>query len=555
MKVLGFSNGHDKGAVIIEDGKIKVGISQERLSRLKHDGGYSGGLIPWDSINYCLSYLGWTYNDLDFVVYSTTEMIDNVQQQFQQRVKNFNINKLFFIPHHLAHAYSSFFSSGFDEAAVIVADASGSILNYQNKLHKWYSKDRTGLSPEEDWTEAISIFKFTKSGYEEVYKKWIKYPIPVETEDETSLGMLYGQGCRQLVYDQDTNSWAAGKLMGLASYADRDIVNDAELYVKELDNDIFIPNKAIYPRVNHESDFAARSSVAGIYQREQERASLILSRIAKNLTNSVNVCTAGGSFLNCNANQAIVDSDQWEGCFFVPPSDDSGIPLGCAWFAYQKMADIQNNQLLNPYIGKTYSREEIVSALNSFSHIQFTEFDNFDDFTDIVSHYLSIDRVIGWYQDGSEIGPRALGNRSILASPARKWMTNFINSEIKEREWYRPFAPSVLHEYKNELFESPYFSPYMLTVTKVREEWRNKIPAVTHIDDSARPQSVTKEMNEKFYKLISKFHEKTGIPCLLNTSFNGPHEPIVETPLEAINTFLRQKLDHLVLGNFFLTRV
>ena len=141
MKVLGFSNGHDKGAVVIEDGEIRVGITQERLTRVKHDGGYQGGKIPWESINYCLNYLGWSYNDLDLVVYSTTEMVDDVHQQFQNKVRNFNINKLFFIPHHLAHAYSSFFSSGFDEAAVIVADASGSILNFQNKLNLWYSKD------------------------------------------------------------------------------------------------------------------------------------------------------------------------------------------------------------------------------------------------------------------------------------------------------------------------------------------------------------------------------------------------------------------------------
>ena len=554
MKVLGFSNGHDKGAVIIEDGEIKVGITQERLTRVKHDGGYQGGKIPWESINYCLNYLGWKYTDLDLVVYSTTEMVDDVHQQFQNKVRNFNINKLFFIPHHLAHAYSSFFSSGFDEAAVIVADASGSILNFQNKLNLWYSKDRTGLLPNEDWTEAMSIFKFTKDGYDEVYKKWIKYPIPENTDDETSLGMLYGQGCRQIVYDQDKNSWAAGKLMGLASYADMDIVNNAELYVKEIDNDIFIPNTPIYPRVNHISDFAARSTVAGIYQREQERASLILSRMAKKFTNSPNVCTAGCSFLNCNANQAIVDTGIWENCFFVPPSDDSGIPLGCAWFAYQKMADIKENKLLVPYLGKKYSREEIVSVLNEYSELDFVEYDTFEDLSDVVSHFLSINRVIGWFQDGSEIGPRALGNRSILASPAPKWMTGHINSDIKKREWYRPFAPSILHEYKDQVFESPYFSPYMLTVTEVKEEWRDKIPAITHIDNSARPQSVTKELNEKFYTLIQKFHEKTGIPCVLNTSFNGPEEPIVETPREAINTFLRQGLDHLVIGNFFLTR-
>ena len=229
--------------------------------------------------------------------------------------------------------------------------------------------------------------------------------------------------------------------------------------------------------------------------------------------------------------------------------------MGCAWFAYQKMADINENKLLVPYLGKKYSRAEIVSVLNEMSYLNFVEYDSFDDLIDIVTHYLSINRVVGWFQDGSEIGPRALGNRSILASPTQKWMTGHINSDIKHREWYRPFAPSILHEYKDDVFESPYFSPYMLTVTHVREEWRNKIPAVTHIDGSARPQSVTKEMNEKFYNLISKFHEKTGIPCLLNTSFKGPHEPIVEKPLEAINTFLNQKIDHLVLGNFLLTRV
>jgi carbamoyltransferase len=276
--------------------------------------------------------------------------------------------------------------------------------------------------------------------------------------------------------------------------------------------------------------------------------------MAKKFTNSPNVCTAGGSFLNCNANQAIVDTGIWENCFFVPPSDDSGIPLGCAWFAYQKMADIKENKLLVPYLGKKYSREEIVSVLNEYSELDFVEYDTFEDLTEVVSHFLSINRVIGWFQDGSEIGPRALGNRSILASPAPKWMTGHINSDIKKREWYRPFAPSILHEYKDQVFESPYFSPYMLTVTEVKEEWRDKIPAITHIDNSARPQSVTKELNEKFYTLIQKFHEKTGIPCVLNTSFNGPEEPIVETPREAINTFLRQGLDHLVIGNFFLTR-
>jgi carbamoyltransferase len=162
--------------------------------------------------------------------------------------------------------------------------------------------------------------------------------------------------------------------------------------------------------------------------------------------------------------------------------------------------------------------------------------------------------VIGWFQGGSEIGPRALGNRSILASPIQKWMSGHINGDIKHREWYRPFAPAVLFEHQSEVFESDVYSPHMLVTTSVKEEWRDKIPAVTHIDYSARHQSVTKENNPKFYSLINSFYGETGVPVLLNTSFNGPHEPIVETPEEAIKTFISNKLDILVIDNFIISR-
>lgn len=555
MVVLGFSNGHDKGAVIIEDGKIKVGITQERITRKKHDGGYSGGLIPFESINYCLNYLSYTFDDIDLVVYSTTELSDTVPEQITCHVKNFDLNKLKFIPHHLAHAYSSFFSSGFDEAVVIVCDASGSILNDLNYLHEWYPDvSKSALPPNVDLTEAISIYKFTKSETEEIYKKWIKYPIPINTTDEFSLGMLYGQGCRQIVYDKDTNSWTAGKLMGLASYADQNIVDEYPPYIQDLGHDIFIPNTPIKPEVNWEADFFSRACVAGIYQREQERGSLILARIAKELSNSPNLCVAGGSFLNCNANQAILDSDLYEDCYFIPPSDDSGIPLGCAWFAYQNVAQIQSNKILLPYLGKKYNRKEIISTLNEFPFLTFREFEVFDDITEQIATELSKNKVVGWFQGGSEVGPRALGNRSILASPINSWMTKHINSDIKMREWYRPFAPAVLYENQNEIFESDVFSPYMLTVTNVKESWRLRIPAVTHFDNSARVQSVTIRTNEKFYKLIRAFKEKTSVPVLLNTSFNGPHEPIVETPKNAILTFLSQNIDILVIENFIITR-
>jgi carbamoyltransferase len=554
MRVLGFSVGHDKGAVIIEDGKVVVGITQERLTRIKHDGAHQGGIIPFESINYCLNEVGITYKEIDFFVYSTTEIEDKTPSDFFRKYIDLSNDKLFFIPHHLAHAYSTFFSSGFDDAAVIVADASGSILNFKNKLHLWYDVDRTGLDSNEDWTEGISIFHFTKNEHKEVYKKWIKHPVPIDTNEGVSVGTVYSQGSLQLIYEPNENTWPAGKLMGLASYADNEIVEEAPEYIQDLGDDIYIPNNAIYPKVTWQSDFFSRACVAGIYQREQERASLILAKIAKDKTGSENVCVAGGSFLNCNSNERILNSGLYKNCYFIPPSDDSGIPLGCAWFAYQKLTDIKEVEQLSPYLGKSYSKKDIVEVLNDYPGLNYTEYDDFDLLIDEISYWLSQNRVIGWFQGGSEIGPRALGNRSILASPIKSWMTGHINSDIKKREWYRPFAPAVLFEHQSEVFESDVYSPYMLVTTTVKEEWRNKIPAVVHVDNSARHQSVTEKNNPKFHSLIKKFYEITNVPVLLNTSFNGPKEPIVETPREAINTFFENKLDYLVINNFIISK-
>jgi carbamoyltransferase len=553
MRTLGFSVGHDKGAVIIENGKVVVGITQERLSRIKHDGAYQGGTLPHDSILYCLNYLGITIKDINSIVYSTTELVDDVDEQF----KNYfgNSVPLTFIPHHLAHAYSSFFSSGFEDAAVIVADASGSVLNSLNKLPNWYPNiTELGLDLEEDWSEGISIYHLTKNTQKEVYKKWIKYPVPLDTDDDVSVGTLYSEGSLQLIYEPNSHTWPAGKLMGLASYANQDIVNEAPFYIVEKDGNIFIPNKKIYPKVTYNSDFYSKACVAGIYQREQERVSIMLANKAKELTGSINVCVAGGSFLNCNSNEKILNSGIFENSYFIPPADDSGIPLGCAWYAYQELIDIQDTEIFSPYIGKPYSRLEVIEAINKHNISGFKEYDNMDELTEDVSSLLVKNMVIGWYQGGSEIGPRALGNRSILASPINSWMTGHINADIKKREWYRPFAPAVLFEHQKDIFESDVYSPYMLVTTSVKEEWRSKIPAVTHIDYSSRHQSVTESNNNKFYNLITSFYNKTGVPVLLNTSFNGPKEPIVESPYDAIRTFLETGLDHVVINNFLISK-
>ena len=499
-----------------------------------------------------------TIQDIDLIVYSTTEALDTT---YEQLFKIFQVpeKKVQFIPHHLAHAYSSFFSSGFDEAAVIVADASGSILNGFNKLSEWYpEKTKEGLQEGEDWTEGIAIFHLPKKDWTEVYKKWIKYPVPMNTNECTSVGTMYSEGSVQLVYEPSKGTWPAGKLMGLASYADKSIVNEAPLYANYTDEtktDICIPNNTIYPRVRWSSDFFSKACVAGIYQREQERISLMLSEMANKFTESKNVCTAGGSFLNCNSNEVIIKSGLFENCFFVPPADDSGIPLGCAWYAYQQVANIKETNQISPYFGRTYFDDEVEMIISKHPNLQFEKFEDFDTLLSIITDRLVNNRVIGWFQGGSEIGPRALGNRSILASPINSWMKDHINHDVKGREWYRPFAPAVLFEHQTEIFDLEYYSPYMLVTSNVRENWKQKIPAVVHIDGSARFQSVTIESNERFYKLIKSFYESTGVPVLLNTSFNGPHEPMVETPSDAVICMNQRNLDHLVIGNYIISRL
>jgi carbamoyltransferase len=274
----------------------------------------------------------------------------------------------------------------------------------------------------------------------------------------------------------------------------------------------------------------------------------------KKRTNSNNVCTAGGSFLNCNSNEIIINSGLFENTFFVPPADDSGIPLGCAWYAYQQVAEIQQTYPLWPYFGKKYSNRDVEEATNQFSGLRVEYWDNFDDIVETITDRLIENKVIGWFQGGSEIGPRALGNRSIIASPTSKWMKDRVNHDHKHREWYRPFAPAVLFEHQSEIFELDTYSPHMLVTSQVKPEWWDRIPAVTHIDKSARYQSVTKDNNPRFHQIISSFYNKTGVPVLLNTSFNGPREPIVETPHDAIRALHNCYLNYLVIGNYVIVQ-
>ena len=571
---LGFSVGHDKGAVIVIDDKVQVGIMEERLSRVKRDMPFNTD-IPLLSINYCLDALNLTYDDVDVYCYNTAEMEDLVEEQFTTYLAQ-PLNKLLFVPHHVAHAYSTFFASGFDEAAVIVADAMGNVHDTNSKAHQYFT-EKYGKLPDLPnglrWGEAITLFRFDKGSYDEVLKKWIKYPEPYTFQDEElSIGCMYAQGTLQLTYDEKTQNWQAGKLMGLASYADPEWLagQDFIATIEEDENgeivDFFIPGTQVYPEITYKADFRRKSNVAGIYQREQVRLTTMLAKYVKQLTGLDKICCSGGSFLNCNANEAIIKSGLFEECYFTPPADDSGIPLGAAFYGkhfLNKWEPIQDNPFMSPYFGKSYTKNDIVKDIQKYIKEEQEDFFNFNHVTyfntretrdTYITKLLLEDKPIGLLQGGSEIGPRALGNRSIIANPSTIWMKDYINHEIKKREWYRPFAPSVLFEKQGEVFDLDIFSPYMLVTAYCREEWKHKIPSVVHIDGTSRYQSVTPEMNEAYYNLINTFYKASGIPLVLNTSFNGPGEPIVESPLDAIRSYIKNNLPALVLENVVIEK-
>ena len=549
---MGISAGHNRGAAITIDGEIAVAISNERITRIKTD---HSDEMPIESMQYCIDALGLTYDDIDIFIYNITEPVNTITRDFE-KLTGQPLSKLKFIPHHIAHAYSTFAASGFEEAAVVVVDAMGSVYNDVTPIKEWYQLDESELEEGQEWAEGYSIYQFKKNDINPhpKYKKWVRFPF--HSNYEGSVGYFYGMGAKQLVYNPKSNTWPAGKLMGLASYADPIVIDGFEPFSIQTENDLQVPSFPILDdQVDWQSDFQAKANVAGLYQREQESNSMHLVKMAKNLTGSNNICVAGGSFLNCNTNEMIIRSGLFENQYFMPPADDSGIPHGCAYAgAAYLMNEIRTGEWMSAYTGKTYTDDEIESAAMPFiNEVTFEKLSKSDKYY-MAASMLNDNKVIGWMQNGSESGPRALGNRSMLASPKSPWMVNYINSEIKRREWYRPFAPSVLYDKQSEIFDLDTYSPYMLVTTTVKEEWKSKIPSVVHHDGTSRYQSVTLKNNEEYYNLISEFYKKSGVPVVLNTSFNGPEEPVVETPQDAINSMLKHDLYALFINDYVIYR-
>jgi len=583
---------HDSAACIIQDGEIIAAAQEERFTRKKHDPNY-----PKNAINFVLNYSNLKLSEVDqivffekpflkferlletYVAFAPKGFVSFIkamplwikEKLFQKNLlfnklkehdKNFKSDKnIYFSDHHLSHAASAFFPSPFEDAVVLTADGVG------------------------EWaTTTVAIGK--KNNLE--IKKEIHFP--------HSLGLLYSAFTYYIGFKVNSGEY---KLMGLAPYGKEvyyeKIVNKL-IDIKEdgtfrLDQSYFnyatgltMTNEKFHnlfgqqPR-NSKTDQLTQfhMDIAASIQKVTEDIMIKLAKSLKKEFNISNLCLAGGVALNCVANGKLLKEKIFDNIWVQPAAGDAGGSLGAAltmWYIEQnnpRKIDYKDS-MQGSYLGPEYSQKEIEEELDKVG-AKYQIFKDEELLDNTVKDLLNED-AIGWFQGRMEFGPRALGGRSILADPRSEKMQKKLNLKIKYRESFRPFAPSILREDLPEWFDINVDSPYMLMVSNISEDKtikmtedqkklfgidklnvkRSEIPAVTHVDYSARIQTVDKETNKKYFELIEKFKKKTNCPILVNTSFNVRGEPIVNTPLDAYNCFMGTDLDKLVIGNCYLDK-
>lgn len=592
MRFLGLSAFyHDSAAAIVEDGRIAAAAQEERFTRKKHDPGF-----PRRAIEYCLAEAECRLSDIDFVVFYDKPFLKferlletyvalvprgfnsfrtampvwlgqklflkhNIQKSLSAIDNDFDgKTRLLFTEHHLSHSASAFYPSPFDEAAILTLDGVG------------------------EW--ATTSLGVGKGNHIEIQKE-IHFP--------HSLGLLYSAFTYYTGFKVNSGEY---KLMGLAPYGVPKYVNcifDNLIDVKpdgsfRLDQEYFdyctglrMTNAkfdALFgrpARTESEPITQYHMDIAASIQAATNDIVLRLARSARNETGLTNLCMAGGVALNCVANGLIHKAGIFDNIWIQPAAGDAGGALGAALAGAHLYSNMPRrahrpDSMQGSYLGPKYSlgncETELVASGAVFRRLSD------DDLTSVVASALADGKAIGWMQGRMEFGPRSLGNRSILGDPRSPTMQRLLNLKVKYRESFRPFAPSVLREDVNEWFELQNDSPYMLLVASVKEKHRRQmtseesalfgidkiniprssIPAVTHIDYSARIQTVDEHTNPRFHKLISKFKEITGVGVLVNTSFNVRNEPIVCSPTDAFRCFMGSEIDMLVVENLVMDK-
>ncbi|MHB8642312.1 MAG: carbamoyltransferase family protein [Gaiellaceae bacterium] len=571
--ILGLNVYHgDASAALVVDGELVAAAEEERFTRLKHVAGFPAEAAAW-----CLAEGGIEPGELQHVAVGRDPRA-NLGAKFQQTLRRLrnpayvasrlhNMAKVrdvrddlagalgietsafraqfHNVEHHRAHAASAFFVSPFDEAAILTLDGFGDFASGMLAVGRG---DRMEILDRVVFPHSLGIF-YT------AITQWLGFP-------------KYGD---------------EGKVMGLAPYGDadvhrermRDLVRLSGLYELNLDYfthavhgvdmswsagvptigpvysqrvlDAFGPARE--PRgelTKHHED------VAGALQAVLEEAYLHAVRVAAERTGMTNLCLAGGVALNAVANGRIRPETPFDGLYIQPAAGDNGIAIGAAYHVLHETLGARRTFVMkHAYTGPEYTDAECGAALRA-AGLDSQLLDD-DELFALVAQHIADGDVVGWFQGRMEFGPRALGNRSIVADPRRHDMKDVLNARIKQREPFRPFAPSILAEKTGEWYEQDYTSPYMILVYRTRLEKRELIPAVNHVDDTGRVQTVEQRVNPRYHRLIEEFDKLTGVPIVLNTSFNE-NEPVVMTPAQAIDTFTKTKMDTLVLGNHLVQR-
>ncbi|MFC1606536.1 carbamoyltransferase [Candidatus Latescibacterota bacterium] len=564
-KILGITAfQHDSAACLIIDGKIVAAVEEERLTRKKHDGSF-----PHKAISYCLKEAGITINDLDHVAFFW-----NPWKYFYRRVwhvlshlpksisflteqaeytgawlpmvfakgyltgrpdydKNKAKFKFHYVHHHKAHAASTFFLSPFEEAAILSIDGVG------------------------EWT---STYLAQGSGTTIKKIKSVFFP--------HSLGSLYTTLTLYLGFKRNSDEY---KVMGMSAYGKPTYYDEFKKIIKLSSEKLFrldlkyfdyVYGKMKYWSQHFENIFGPPRKpetefdqhyfdIAASLQKVFNETMVHIGNVLFKETGEKKLCMAGGVALNSVANGVILKECPFDDIWFQPAAYDSGASVGAALYVHHVLlGNPRKNVMRNVYLGPGFSDDEIEEELKSCK-LTYRKSENIASET---AEMLSQGKIIGWFQDRMEFGPRALGARSIIADPRTREMMDIVNMNIKHRESFRPFAPAILEEHSSEYFDSDYPSPYMLLVYNVLPGMEKKIAAVTHVDGTARVQTVDSNSVPAYRSLIEEFYKITGVPVILNTSFNVRGEPIVTNPADAIRCFYSTGIDSLVIGNYIVDK-
>ncbi|TAL49043.1 carbamoyl transferase [Patescibacteria group bacterium] len=558
---------HELSACLIKNGKLLAAVEEERFSRIKRGKRAlvsNPDTLPERAIRYCLNYAGITLKDVDYIglPFLPDDRLKNIntdpyfikgdwgsdsgEKLFVRKIKTVPTllsklaktdlaTKISWIPHHECHASSAFFVSPFRESAILSIDGIGEFST-------------TWLGYGED--NEIKVVKE------------ILYP--------NSIGFLWEKISKYLGFTEYDSS----KVMGLAAYGNPSRFYKVFQHIVKLypTGDFALDNNILRLRINDFSQLEEKFGVRRIFspsevRKDQEDIAAALQKITNDViihlaqflkknTNSKNICLAGGVALNCVSNGLLMNKGIYRNLYIQPASNDAGTSLGAAYYIWNQILHKKRTFCLNHvYWGPGYSDKEIKDALIRWKIKSYRKVDNIALES---AKKITEDNIVGWFQGRAEWGPRALGNRSLLVDPRRADMKQVLNERIKKRESFRPFAPSVLANEVSRWFVShkkckSVSTEFMEINFTVKKSRREKIPAVTHVDGTSRIQVVNKKTNPLYYKLITYFYKLTGVPILLNTSFNE-NEPIVCSPDDAIKTFLRTKIDYLAIGNYLVSK-